>query len=484
MAAPARRRFACMSAVLTLAAVGAVRDLETARPVEAASCAASTTPDTFGSQYSIGNVAGDFTGGLDGNLWLADGGNNDIAKVTTAGVVTTYTIPTPSSDPRDVAQGPDGNLWFTEYAGSEVGKVTTAGAITEYPTPTTSSTPRGITAGPDGNLWFTEFSANNRVGRVTTAGVITEFQTPTANSNPWDIVSGPDGNLWFTEYGPNKIGKVTTAGVVTEYPTPTTGSNPQWIASGPDGNLWFTENSANMIGKITTAGVITEYSVPTASSRPQGIVAGPDGNLWFSENSTNKLGQVTTAGTITEYTIPIANSTPQDVVAGPDGNLWFSTGLAHKIGLFFMPASLSVQAPPGVPFGDATLNGVDQTLSAQVTLTSDDTRSTNPGWNLTATSTQFSAGNGHLLPTGATTVTAASVQSTATTCVLGTNQITYPVTLPAGATPPAAAKLADASNGTGTGQENIALTFNLAVPANAYAGSYSSTWTFSIASGP
>jgi hypothetical protein len=67
---------------------------------------------------------------------------------------------------------------------------------------------------------------------------------------------------------------------------------------------------------------------------------------------------------------------------------------------------------------------------------------------------------------------------------LPTNSVAYPVTLPAGATAPAAAKLYDAAANTGAGPTNVTLTFQLAVPANAYNGSYTSTWTFTIASGP
>jgi virginiamycin B lyase len=40
------------------------------------------------------------------------------------------------------------------------GRITTAGVVTEYPIPTASSAPIGITAGPDGALWFAEFIGN------------------------------------------------------------------------------------------------------------------------------------------------------------------------------------------------------------------------------------------------------------------------------------------------------------------------------------
>jgi hypothetical protein len=59
-------------------------------------------------------------------------------------------------------------LWFTEYIGNKIGRITTAGVITEFSIPTLGSSPSDITAGADGNLWFTEASGS-RIGRITTA---------------------------------------------------------------------------------------------------------------------------------------------------------------------------------------------------------------------------------------------------------------------------------------------------------------------------
>ena len=87
---------------------------------------------------------------------------------------------------------------------NEVAKITTAGVITAF---TASGAPTGITKGPDGNLWFTEQSGNN-IGQITTAGVITLFAIPTSDSEPTGIAAAPDGNIWFTECTGNNIGKV------------------------------------------------------------------------------------------------------------------------------------------------------------------------------------------------------------------------------------------------------------------------------------
>jgi len=204
---------------------------------------------------------------------------------------------TGGSYPTGITSGPDGNLWFTERFGNNIGRITPAGVITEFPIPTGGSEPDGgITSGPDGNLWFTE-GTGNRIGRITTAGVITEFLVPTGGSFPIGITLGPDGNLWFAEAFAIKIGRITTSGTITEYPIPG-GGQPLWITAGPDGNLWFTDQVDSKIGRITTSGLVTEFATPTANSLPQYITTGPDGNLWFAEELANQIGKATTLLTL------------------------------------------------------------------------------------------------------------------------------------------------------------------------------------------
>ena len=63
-----------------------------------------------------------------------------------------------------ITAGPDGNLWFTEQYRNTIGRMTPAGVVTEFPVPTRNAAPAGITTGPDGNLWFTQ---RHGIGRIT-----------------------------------------------------------------------------------------------------------------------------------------------------------------------------------------------------------------------------------------------------------------------------------------------------------------------------
>jgi streptogramin lyase len=133
------------------------------------------------------------------------------------GALTEYSIPTPDSEPGQIALGSDGNRWFTEAVSARVGRITTAGSITEYPLPSVHGEPRSIVPGPDGNIWFTDADFDtgtvSLIGRISTSGAVTEFPLSNPLSAPCGIAADSDGNLWFTEcnINSNAIGRITPA---------------------------------------------------------------------------------------------------------------------------------------------------------------------------------------------------------------------------------------------------------------------------------
>jgi hypothetical protein len=135
--------------------------------------------------------------------------------------------------------------------------------------------------------------------------------------------------------------------------------------------------------------------------------------------------------------------------------------------------------------GPVTIDGTDQTVNYTVPLSITDARGSGAGWNATVTSTSFNDGSGHNLGT-----TASSVSGVSSACVAGgsctapTNAISYPLTVPAGATAPAAVKLFNAATSTGMGRFTVTPTIGVSVPGNAFAGTYSSTVTVAAVSGP
>ena len=227
--------------------------------------------------------------------------------------ITSFPIPLVGLvQPQGITKGPDGNLWFAETGADKIGRMTSAGVLTQFALPSnpalanpTAGSPPGptaITTGPDGALWFV--GVPGEVGRITSGGVVTEFHVPDvpppAGSKPGTaatpatltaITVGPDGSLWFTGV-PGEIGRITTSGVVTQFAVPEipppAGSSagtagtlamPQSITAGPDGALWFTfTNVTGEVGRITTSGVVTEFvvpEIPPPAGSPAGTAATP-----------------------------------------------------------------------------------------------------------------------------------------------------------------------------------------------------------------
>ncbi|MCW2966824.1 MAG: hypothetical protein JWM71_596 [Solirubrobacteraceae bacterium] len=138
------------------------------------------------------------------------------------------------------------------------------------------------------------------------------------------------------------------------------------------------------------------------------------------------------------------------------------------------------------PSFTANLDSGDQTPTYTIPLTIQDTRGTGAGWNLTITSTTFTTGGGtpNLLSTSASSLTGVSSSCTTGTCTNPVNAQTYPIGVPAASTAPAAVKFFNTSANNGMGKFTVTPTVAVTVPQNAFAGSYTSTVTASIVTGP
>lgn len=265
--------------------------------------------------------------GPDGNLWIADPGNDSIGRMTPRGKFTFYNPGEELSGA--ITAGPDGALWFTteQYQPDAfIGRIATDGTITLFNDPN-GSYPQGITTGPDGALWFGE--SNGTIGRITTQGDVTHFTVGGTRTAINSIVTGSDGALWATlsgNYNPNKILRLTTSGKLKSWKV----SGVEYICAGPDGALWFTDYPDD-IGRITTKGAVTLFPIKHGSKygAPAGIAAGADGALWFTYNasrSDSSVVRMTTSGKMTFYHFPgSGDPSLAQITAGPLGDVWFTS---------------------------------------------------------------------------------------------------------------------------------------------------------------
>ena len=202
--------------------------------------------------------------------------------------------------------------------------------------------------------------------------------------------------------------------------------------------------------------------------------------------STTERYDVSDAGTESEgadFTQSTAGATPTKTVPPATTGAW----IAETIALDPATAATLSLSTTATPTFSASLPAGDQAPTYTLPLTILDTRTGAAGWNLTITSTQFTTGGAtpRVLATTASRATAvASACAGGASCVSPADAVTYPLTVPAGTTPPSAVKLDDAAAGTGSGIFTITPTISVSVPANSNAGSYNSTLTIAVVSGP
>lgn len=145
--------------------------------------------------------------------------------------------------------------------------------------------------------------------------------------------------------------------------------------------------------------------------------------------------------------------------------------------------SLTTEAAPTF---SATLDGTDQTPTYTLPMTVEDSTGSGSGWNTTITSTQFTTGGAEprTLSTEASSMTGVTSECAEGTCTDPTNAVEYPLTVPAAAEAPTAVKFFNAAAETGMGKFTVTPTVGVSIPANTYAGTYTSTVTLASVSGP
>ncbi|MCU1681901.1 MAG: hypothetical protein JWQ81_2640 [Amycolatopsis sp.] len=145
--------------------------------------------------------------------------------------------------------------------------------------------------------------------------------------------------------------------------------------------------------------------------------------------------------------------------------------------------ALAMTAPASVAFS-ATLTGTNQSAPATQIVNVVDSTGTGAGWNVTLTSTTFVTGALSLPDNSVTDTAASGACASGVTCTVATNSVAYPLTVPAATTAPTAVKILSAALNTGMGSQNWTHSMALGLLASVQAGTYTSTWTYSLVSAP
>ena len=252
-----------------------------------------------------------------GNVYIADRGNNAVRKINTLGIITTiagsstagYTgdngpaIDATLNAPYSVAVDGSGNVFIADGGNNVIRKINTAGNIITYAGNGTAgysgdgfaastaqmSSPEGISLDNAGNLYIAD-AGNHAIREVSNSGVVifTIAGTGTAgysgDGGPANLAqfNGPSavatdiyGNLYIADRNNNAIRKITnsTGNISTIAGNGAVGSggdngpaaaaqlhSPAGVSIYGFGNIYISDQGNNVIRKIDTAGTITLFA--------------------------------------------------------------------------------------------------------------------------------------------------------------------------------------------------------------------------------
>ncbi|MBU6401722.1 MAG: hypothetical protein KGS61_15500, partial [Verrucomicrobia bacterium] len=306
-----------------------------------------------------------------GNLFIADMGNDRIRQVSLDGSIVTVagggtSLPGDGGAataarlafPSGVAVDTNGNLFIADTGNQRIRQVSPDGTITTVAgngrasyvgdggaaTNASLQYPNGVAVDGSGNLFIAD-TGNHRIREVDAAGLIRTVAgngrigysgdggaaTNASLSNPASVAVDGLGNLFIADGFNNRIRRVDTNGVISTVAgsgkpgysgdggaaTNATLNSPQGIVVDPRGNLFVADSLNYRIRKIGTNGLLTTVAgnghfgyggdggsaTSAILTDPFGVGMDASGNLLIADTFNNRIRKVTAVGQPT-LTIP------------------------------------------------------------------------------------------------------------------------------------------------------------------------------------
>ncbi len=293
-----------------------------------------------------------------GNIYIADSGNSTVRKITAAGVVTTVagTAGVPGSTdgaggaarfryPIGLAADAAGNVYVADGGDSTIRKITPAGLVTTVAgsagnwgsldgigSAAQFNTPQGICLDLSGNIYVTD-GGNGLIRKIDPTGSVTTLAGRSQNLG-WMDGTGSEARFNF----------------------------PCGIAVSSTNTLFVADTYNSTIRRITMAGVVTTFAGSAESrgsvdgtggaarfSAPGGVAVDATGVVYVADTHNNTIRRITPSGVVTTFA-GMAGQVVQDSVTGKrTGDFADGTGTAAR---FFSPTGLALDSEGNIYVAD------------------------------------------------------------------------------------------------------------------------------------
>jgi len=184
----------------------------------------------------------------DGAVWFAESTSFSFTRLKD-GELRRHVPKASSGQPYGMAVDSKGNAWGTLQSANQIVKITPAGEISDYEIPSRGSAPSDIAVDAAGRVWFVEFRTN-KIGSFAD-GKFTEYDVPGDWAGLTGLAVTPDGAVWFAMLRKNSLGRLHN-GEFRVFPMPRPNARPYSIAADAKGNVWYADISG-YVGMLKAA---------------------------------------------------------------------------------------------------------------------------------------------------------------------------------------------------------------------------------------
>lgn len=266
----------------------------------------------------------------DGNLYVADSGNNRISVFAGDGTFQRTFGEGELSQPGDVTL--DGGRAFVADSGNNrIAVFTAAGEFLSGFGGTELSEPAGVAV--EGSTVYVADRGNNRVAPFTLAGMTATPGTPIGPiPSPRDVIVGRSGDLFIADFGEERIDVYTPGGSeVRSFRETASGGLSGPVALAPDGSggIEVADQVADRVERFSEGGGFLGGFA--ADPDVAGVAAACDGNVFAVEEGTARVVRFGEPGTPPP---PCAEATREEPIAAPvlklPSNKFHFAGLVKK----------------------------------------------------------------------------------------------------------------------------------------------------------